>query len=432
MKFTLHKILALLARLTIKKYKPEVIAVTGSYGKSSTKEAIFATVRLVKRAGHSHGSYNNELGLPLAVLGEISPGRSVKGWLYLFGRALKRLFVNDWTYPELLVLEMGADKPGDIAKLVKIAPPTTGVLTSIANVHREFYPSLKAIATEKRSLLKALPRNGCAIINVDDDMVAGTKLSAGLKIIGYGMNGDADVRGSEAKLWFDLKNGEIAGGIRFKVEYRGSVIPVQIPGTLGKPVIYAALAAFAVGVSRGDNPLDTARALDNYRPLPGRLRLLAGIKNSAIIDDSYNASPDAMRAAIDVLNNDCMKEYRRWAVLGDMRELGLLTEIEHQKIGAYVAESKIERLVTVGARAKIIAAEAVKQGMSKANISSFDEAMTAGKYIQSEMEEGDVVLVKGSQGVGKDMIRLEKVVIEIMHNPELAEYLLVRQGKEWK
>lgn len=431
MRIVLHKLLALVAKLTVKKYKPEIIAITGSYGKSSTKEAVYAAVKQGKRTGYSHGSYNNEIGLPLTVLGETSPGRSVAGWLSLFGRALKRLLVTDWSYPELLVLEMGADKPGDIGKLVKIAPPQTGILTAIANVHREFYPSLKAIAIEKRKLLKALPKNGYAILNADDDMVMGTKLPSSNKIITYGMHADAMVRASEIKLWFNMKDEEVTGGIRFKVEYRGSVIPVQISGTLGKPVVYAALAAFAVGISRGENPLDTVRALDKYHPLPGRLRLLPGIKNTAIIDDSYNASPDAMCAAIDVLVDESMRDHRRWAVLGDMRELGVLSEIEHEKIGKYVATQGIDRLVTVGARAKKIASTAIESGMSESSVASFDDAVSAGKYIQQETKEGDIVLVKGSQGVGKDMIRLEKVVKEIMRNPEQAEYLLVRQGKEW-
>lgn len=432
MKLILNKILALLAKLIIKKYQPEIIAVTGSYGKSSAKEAIFTVVRPNKRASKNYGSYNNELGLPLTILGEKSAGRSVAGWLKIIYRALNKLLVNDFSYPELLVVEFGADKPGDIRRLVNIARPTTSVLTAIANVHREFYPSLKDIATEKRTLIKALPAKGIAILNADDDMVIGTKVLSSVKVISYGMGEGATVKGSDISLWFSMKDEEVSGGIRFKVSYRGSVIPVQISGTLGRPAVYAALAAFAVGVSRGDNPLDIVRALDKYEPLPGRLRLLEGIKHTAIIDDSYNASPDAMRAAVDVLCDKEFEGHKRWAVLGDMRELGVLTEVEHEKIGQYVADKKIDRLVTVGARAKIIASEAVKHGMSEDAVNVFDAAEEAGKFVQNEINSGDVILVKGSQGVGKDMIRLEKVVKEIMKNPELAEYLLVRQGKEWK
>lgn len=432
MKAIITKILAKLARAIVRKYQPFVVAVTGSYGKSSTKEAIFAVVRENSSAHRSLGSYNNELGLPLAVLGEESPGRSIFGWIGLLFRAIRRLVVIDVEYPKMLVLEMGADKPGDIAELVKIAPPNVSVLTAIANVHRENYSSLDDIAKEKRTLINALGKNGVAVLNADDELVVKTALPRGVRAITYGVHNTADVRGSEPRLWFTMKNGEVSGGVRFKIEYAGSVIPLQVPGTLGEPVMYAALAAFAVGVASGENPLDVARALDNYQPLPGRLRLLAGIKETAILDDSYNASPDAMRAAIATLCDEVFVGHRKIAVLGDMRELGAVSDEAHSEIGVYVAAQAIDLLVTVGARAKGIAKSAVEAGMTAERVVSFDDAISAGKYVQQHLVSGDVVLVKGSQGKGADMIRLERVVKEIMQQPELADFLLVRQGKQWQ
>lgn len=432
MKIILIRVLAKLAQLIIVKYQPSIVTVTGSYGKSSTKEAVYAVLKDNAPSGRSQGSYNNELGLPLAILGESSPGRSVVGWLRLYFKAIHLLLINDASYPKVLVLEMGADKPGDIAQLVKIAPPQVSVLTAISNVHRENYKSLDDIATEKRTLINSLGDRGVAILNADDKLVASTVVPRGVKVLTYGVHTLADVRGSEPRLWFTMKNGEVSGGVRFKIEYAGSVIPLQVPGTLGEPVMYAALAAFAVGVARGGNPLDVARALDNYQPLPGRLRLLNGIKDTAIIDDSYNASPDAMRAAIAVLCDEVFAGHRKVAVLGDMRELGAVSDESHAEIGVYVASHNIDLLVTVGARAKGIANSATEAGMPIERVVSFDDAVSAGKYVQQHLESGDVVLVKGSQGKGADMIRLERVVKEIMQQPELAEFLLVRQGKQWQ
>lgn len=421
---------AIIARAVIKKYQPRIVAITGSYGKTSTRELLYTVISGFTTTTRSYGSYNNELGVPLTILQEKTAGKSIIGWLKIFYRGCM-LLIKRIDYPETLIVEMGADKPGDIQYLTTIAPPNTAVLTAISNAHREYYSSLKAIASEKRSLLRALPANGFAILNADDELVSGSRVPQGVTKLTYGVINQATVQAEDCKLYFNMSNGEVTGGVRFKIKYHGSTIPVHLPNVMGLPIVYSALASFAVAIAHGYKPLDIAARFADYKPVSGRLRLLPGIKNTAIIDDSYNSSPDAVRAALQVLSDDVFNGHRRWAVLGDMRELGVVSEESHKQLGSLVAELGIDRLVTVGKRAVVIADYAMKGGLLPEQIQSFADPVSAGKYVQENIIEGDVLLIKGSEGKGQDMIRLEKVVKEIMREPQLAEYLLVRQSKEW-
>ncbi|PJE75473.1 hypothetical protein COV04_04695 [Candidatus Uhrbacteria bacterium CG10_big_fil_rev_8_21_14_0_10_48_11] len=429
MRKILYTYLAVLARLLLKRYKPLIIAVTGSVGKTTTKDMIAAALSSSYRVRASACSYNNEVGMPLTIIGVPSGHRSIFGWLGVIVNATSLIFFYQKRYPQVLILEMGADHPGDLAYLTSLAKPDISVLAAISSAHLEFFKSLEEVAMEKRTILENLKPKGIAVLNEDDAMVLASKVRKDVTVFRYGLSDKADVTATEPRPYFNgIEEKHIDGGITFKLNYKGSSVPVHFEGILGKPAIASALAATSVGLSLGMNLVDISHAFEKYRGTPGRLRLLAGVKGTTIIDDSYNASPIAMVAAVTALaETPKEKKQWRWAILGDMAELGSETERGHEAVGKELAKQQIDGLVTVGERARMIAQAARGAGLDARNIFSFSKAEEAGKFLQERLETGDVVLIKGSQ-----IMRMEKIVKEIMADPKNAKTLLVRQGSEWQ
>lgn len=422
-------ILQLEARAVLRKYKPEIIAITGSVGKTSTKEAIATVLADHFFVRKSAKSYNSELGVPLTVLGLTTGWNSLLHWIRNLVDGAKLIFKKQ-PYPELLILEIGADRPGDIATLVRWVHPHVVVVTAIGEVpvHVEFFAGRKDLAKEKSALLRHLAPNDIAVLNADDEVVADMMQETRAKHISYGREAHAVVRGTEYMLTYqaDSNGTRRPLGITFKADYKGSTVPIKIDGVFGRPVFYAALAAMAVAAAKGLNFVDAAAALSRFHGVPGRLRLLEGIKGSTIIDDSYNASPTALHAALDLLHE--LPARRRICILGDMLEIGRYTIQAHMDAGGRLAEFA-DVLITVGSRAKFFAEGARERGMDNSSIFSYvnreaaDEDIDA---IQAQLGAGDVVLVKGSQGM-----RLEYLVEAIMAHPERKKELLVRQEDEW-
>ena len=447
-KSILQKILAVLARATIWKYKPLIIGITGSVGKTSTREAIFAVLKKKYKVRTAEKNYNNEIGLPLAILGIPHHGRNIFRWAYSLIRANKRIV---WyvPYPEILVLEYGVDHPNDMDYLLSIAKPNIVVVTAIGDipVHVEFFENPEDLIKEKAKLVEVLPSDGYAILNHDDYAIYDMKEKTCARVLTYGTEEHADLkitnykpdarRGrvptetSELQIIKDEKLGDIPDGISFKLEYGGNVVPIRLHNTFGMPQAYSVTAAVAVGLVMKMNLVEISEALKDYAPPAGRLRLLKGIKNSFILDDTYNASPEAMRAALDTLKS--LPGKRKIAVLGDMLEIGRYTEQAHRAIGDRSAEF-VDLLFCVGPRAKFIADEALTRGVERnarqlepKQVFKFDDALSAGRALDPIIQEGDIILVKGSQAM-----RMEKAVEEIMAHPERAEELLVRQDEYWK
>ncbi len=415
LKIFLQKLLRLCAILVLKKYKPSIIGITGSVGKTSAKEATYAILKNHFNVRRNIKNYNNELGVPLTILG-IETSTSFVYWL---GNLLKifALLVFPMPYPKILILEVGVDKPGDMKYITDFVLFDIGIITAIGPAHIEFFGSLEAIAKEKGNLIKSLPKDGFAILNNDDDLVLGQKEKTKAKVLTFGFQGESDIKANVEK-----ENGTILG-LSFKMSYQGSFVPVRLPGTLGKHQIYAALAGAGVGIALGLNLIEIAEGLKEFPSLPGRMKLLAGIKGSLIIDDTYNSSPVASFAALEVLSK--LPAPRKIAVLGDMLELGEFSEENHRKVGEKAGKI-VNLLVTVGPASKILADAAIKKGLIKADVFSFDTADEAKLKVQELIRPGDLILVKGSQGM-----RMEKVVKEIMAEPEKAKELLVRQDPEW-
>lgn len=426
MKKLIEKILKIFAQTIIEKYQPLVIGITGSIGKTSTKEAVFTVLSGKNNVRHNIKNYNNEIGVPLTIIGVEAQGRSILGWLNVFFKAASLLIIKNKNYPEILILEMGVDHPGDMDYLTQIVKCQIGIVTFIGTAHLEYFNSVEKIQKEKGKLIESLNRDGYAILNYDNEKAREIRNISKVKILTYGFDAKADIRAQEVISSFDKNN--ILQGTSFKLSYHGSSVPVFLPGILGNSAVYSALAGAVVGIIRGMNLIDISQALRNYKPPRGRMNLMAGIKNTLIIDDTYNSSPPAVMAALGILKEVPVKEgARKIVVLGDMLELGGYSEEGHQDAGKYLAKLEFDKLITVGEYSRDIDRGAKEAGMHEDAIFHFADVSSAGRFLQEIMRTGDLILIKGSQGM-----RMEKIVKEVMAEPEKASELLVRQDVGWQ
>jgi len=439
-------ILTIESRLIVRKYKPFIVAVTGSVGKTSTKDAIFCVLQNHERyVRKSEKSLNSEIGLPLTIIGVPNAWRSLSGWLDNIFKGLKMILKKS-DYPSCLVLEIGADHPGDIKKVAKWLPADIVVITKVSRtpVHIEFFKSYEEVLVEKASLIDALKKEGTLILFADDDNVRDLEKRAkdiNAKVLTFGIERPATARAQNYK-------GAIESGISFDLDLVGENKTVNIKNVLGKVYLYPLLAAACVGKSRNIPLNEIVDSLNKFEAPIGRMNIIAGINGSMIIDDTYNSSPDAVHFALEALkdlkintSSNALKENfgmvnlsdipigevsnRKIAILGDMMELGKFSAEEHRKVGKEV--SKIANiLITVGPRARLIGEEAVKDGMPSEYVKSFDSSTDAIPYVVSLVRAGDIVLVKGSQSP-----RLERISKALLREPEKADKLLVRQEEEW-
>lgn len=420
------RILQLEAALVVRRYEPKVVAITGSVGKTSTKDAIYSVVASRAYARKSEKSFNSELGLPLTILGRPNAWNNPFRWAENIIDGLF-LILRRGKYPEWLVLEVGADRPGDISSVATWLPVDIAVITRLPEVpvHVEFFDSPQAVVEEKASLIKALKKNGTLVLYGDDERTARLNERAeGKKIITFGFSPEADVRASNLRAVFEEGVHPMPIGMTATIEAAGDSAPIEVLGTAGAHALLPALAGVAVGRALERPLIDILEALKGYTPPPGRMHLIRGIKETTIIDDTYNSSPAAASAALESLQQ--LAKGRKIAVMGDMLELGRYSVAEHKKVGA-AAAACADMLITVGLRAHDIAQGALDSGMRDEQILQYDDAKRAGEELQNVLKKGDTILIKGSQGM-----RLERVVEELMQEPERAKELLVRQDEEWK
>jgi len=419
MKIIMVKILQMLARRVLIRYKPTIIGITGSMGKTATKEAVFSVLLKKYNVRKNVGNYNTEIGLPLTILGANPPGRSPYKWLRIYLGALAYLLFRK-NYPQMLVLEMGADRKGDIAQLVKIAPPYVGIITNVGPVHIEQFGSVEGVAREKGIMFRNTVKGGWIIVNADDkETVRLAGYNKGKQVLYSAKGSNAEIQATEISVSRSQNSSTGIAGISFKIVSKGTVTPVLLRGVLGEHQVYPALAAASVAKIFNINNVDVADALQHTKRQPGRMRLLSGIKHTILIDDTYNASPVAMERALETVS-DLEVDGKKYAVLGDMLELGGISEAEHRRLGSIVARLGFDVLCVVGERARDIARGAKKKGMSGDFIFQFKNPAEAGLFVQRRIEQGDLVLVKGSRGV-----RMERIVKEIMAEPERSSELLV-------
>jgi UDP-N-acetylmuramoyl-tripeptide--D-alanyl-D-alanine ligase len=355
-----------LARYWRRKHDVRVIGVTGSVGKSTTKEVIAEVLNQRYRTIKSPGNMNNEIGLPLTIL-RIDPGT------------------------ERAVLEMGLYVPGEIALLCDIALPEIGVVTNIGTVHAERAGSQEDIFRGKSELVRALPANGVAILNKDDPWVRKMADLCIARTFFYGLDPTSD-------LWADELEGLGLEGIRFQLHYQREIMHVHLP-MIGQHSVHTALRAAAVGLADG---LTWQEILDGLRQGNSQLRLTVVHTESGalLLDDTYNASPESMLAALNLLAE---LKGRKVAVLGDMLELGQYEKQGHEVVGVRAAEVA-DTLITVGELGHMIAEAALRAGLRSDKITEFENQDEVINHLRKLLTDGDVVLVKGSHGIRMDRI----------------------------
>ena len=349
-----------LATAVRKLWGKPLIAVTGSAGKTTTKEAIAQVLSARFRVLKSEGNFNNHFGLPLMLL-KLEPEYDVA------------------------VIEMGMSHAGEIRALAKIAQPEIGVVTNVAAVHLEFFDSLAGIARAKYELIESLPLSGTAVLNADDEYVSQFGRGFKGKVVQYGLGATADVRAENIR----SKGTE---GTEFDVVTGTSREHATLP-LVGEHNVLNALAAVAVGVERGLKPAEAAAALATLTPADKRGQVLQ-VGNITVINDCYNSNPKALEAMVDALA--AMNARRRIVVAGEMLELGPAGEEMHRRAGDHISEKKIDVLIGVRGLAQAMVGAAAQAGARAEFVVSSEDA---GEWLAREARDGDVILLKASRGV---------------------------------
>ena len=388
-----------------------MVGVTGSVGKTTTKEMIHSVLSRRFRTLKSEGNYNNEIGLPLALL-QLTP------------------------HHERVVVEMGMYALGEIAQLAQIAQPVIGVVTNVGPVHLERLGTLERIAQAKRELVEALPPQGVAVLNGDDKRVMDMASHTQARVLCYGLR-------PECEVWADGIVSQGLEGVRFRLHHGGEVLHVGTP-LLGRHSVHAALAAAAVGLVEGESWEEIVAGLQEIS-VHLRLVALPGPHGSILLDDTYNASPGSTIAALNLLEE---LPGRKIAVLGDMLELGDLEEEGHRKVGRRALEV-VDVLITVGRLGSIIGQEALACGMNEAQVLMVEDNQAAINHLRkliactgrmswegqarggqstSEGDDADykvvdVVLVKGSRGMA-----MEGIVNALAQGPKVGATLCGHPG----
>jgi UDP-N-acetylmuramoyl-tripeptide--D-alanyl-D-alanine ligase len=357
-----------LASFWRRKFNPRVIGITGSVGKSTTKELVAEILSSRFRTLKNQGNLNNEIGLPLTML-RLGPGY------------------------QKVILEMGFYYPGEIAQLCEIALPQVGIVTNIGTVHAERAGTRETIARGKSELVQALPPapSGTAILNLDDPLVAAMQKMTRANVFFYGLN-------SSAELWADHIESDGLKGLHFHLHYHGETFVTHAP-LIGQHSVHTILRAIAAALIE-EMPIE--EAINALQHASGQLRLVAArtSEGALLLDDTYNASPESTLAALNLLAE---LPGRKIAVLGGMFELGEYEREGHEKVGVRAAQVA-DQLITLGDLAKTIAFYANEAGMDKQFISSYDEPDQVVEMLRSTLAKGDVVLVKGSHGLRMDHI----------------------------
>jgi len=355
-----------LATAVRKLWGKPLVGVTGSTGKTTTKEAIAHVLGSRFHVLKSEGNFNNHFGLPLMLL-KLQPEHDVA------------------------VIELGMSHAGEIRALAKIAQPEIGVVTNVAPVHLEFFDSIAGIARAKYELVESLPASGTAVLNTDDEYVSQFGRDFKGKVIMYGTKATADVRaGNVQSLGTE--------GSTFDVVTAAGSVPVRLP-LVGEHKVFNALAAVAVGLTRGLTLAEAAGALATLRPADKRGQVVQ-LGNITVVNDCYNSNPKALQAMIDALA--AINAKRRIVVAGEMLELGPASKEMHHAAGRHAAEKKIDVLLGVRGLAEAMVEGAQKAGM-RAEFVQTPEG--AGEWLAREARDGDVVLLKASRGV-----KLEKAL----------------------
>lgn len=409
-------LLRVLAKKKLEKINPKIVGITGSVGKTSTKDAIAEVLARRFSLRKSQGGYNSEFGTLLSILEKQSAYSSFGKWMKIIFESAVENFKKVSRY-DFFVMEMGVDKPGDMDEILKVVRPDIMIFTAVKDVHRAEgqFPNREAILEEKSKACFAVPENGWVVLNHDDMFVKQLENKLIAQIIKVGTEEGADIRARNVS--------SVPDGLKFTLCYEGNEIAVHLKNLLGECHVLTVLCAIAVGFICGLQWKTIEAGLHEFRLPPGRMGKIEGKNGSVIIDSSYNASPATVEEALKVLDSF---HGRKIAALGSMNELGELAESAHIKVGKLAAQYA-DVLVLVGAFAEQMAEGANRAGMVRSMIHIFKNSREAGNFLSKMLEKNDVLLAKGSQ----NNVRMEYVVKACMKEPEKARQLLVRQEPYW-
>ncbi len=411
------------AQVLLKRTRPKIVAITGSVGKTSTKDAVYAVLKEHVHARKSEKSFNSDIGVALTVLGLSNGWNNPFLWVKnIFDGALHALFQSN--YPKVLILEMGVDRKGDMKRLTQWIKPDVVVVTRLPDVpvHVEYFNSPAEVVEEKMQLVYALKSDGVFIYNNDDQKIVEHLPEVRQQSFGFSRYSPSHFTAQNDMVIYD---GAVPAGVAFTIEHIHQKQQVQVLGSLGVQHAYTFAAALAVGTVFGVTIADAVAALKKHVPPSGRMRIIPGVNGSLIIDDTYNSSPVACEHALQTLS-ELVCAGRKIAVLGDMLELGQFSVREHERIGEFLA-AKVDMLVTIGVRARKIAEGALEHGLSEKCIFQYEDVQQAISEVKRMVGEGDFLLVKASQG-----IRAEKLVKALMKDQKKARQFLVRQDNFWE
>lgn len=351
------------------KYNIPVVGITGSVGKTSTKDMIACVLAKQYEVLKTQGNFNNEIGLPLTILN-----------------------LND--SHEIAVIEMGMSGFGEISRLTAIAQPRIAVITNIGVSHIEKLGSQQGILKAKLEILEGLQPGGLVVLNGDDPLLRGLNGKVGFKTVYYGMNPELDYAAQDY-----MSLGEAGTQFNIKLGEKTYKVAIPVPGVHN---VYNALAAIAVGIEMNIPMNVIINGIAKYSPGNMRQNIIThnGIK---IINDAYNASPQSMQAAINVLEELCTKT-RGIAILGDMLEMGDMAKELHYSVGSFIKDKKIDYLITVGKEAKNIMQAVIDSDNKTIKLQHFESNNDALDYILSIIERGDFILIKGSRGMKMELI----------------------------
>lgn len=403
--------LKLISRLVLRRRRPSVVAITGSVGKTTTKELTARMLSERYRVRSSEGNYNTEIGVPLTIIGAAQPKTFGDWWRALWHGW--RLVFSGEDYPEVLVLELAADHPGDLKHLTSFVRPDAAIVTNVRNVHLEAYGSVEQIAEEKSWPVKRLKPDGVAILNRDDRRTRAMHQLAPGQTLYYGFDDGANAYVTNVK---QTAHGQTAT-IHFRQGAGGKAESYPLKtALLGRHQLYATMAAFAAARFGEVDPKQALESIIHVQAPPGRLRVFRGKGRLTILDDTYNASPQATLAALETLYH--FKGPHR-AILGDMKELGPESQKGHRDVGE-VAGKFLDELVVVGEESNHTAEAAKTVGMSPDKIHFAGNAAEAADLINQD-KKGGTVLVKASQSM-----YLEQAVKALLADPRDAKYLVQR------
>jgi len=373
--------LGAIARVWRGRFSVPLVAITGSSGKTTTKEMLTAIASLSRKVLATTGNLNNQIGLPQTLFG------------------LR-------TEHELVIVEMGTNSPGEIAKLAAIAAPNIGLITNIGPAHLEGLGSLEAVREEKGSLFKAMNGRGTAILNHDDEMIGLLARRWQGDSIRFGLRAGADITATR------IESASMEGS-RFNLIVGGIGIPVRL-GVAGQHNVLNALAAAAAATALGFDRHEIAGGLARFRPVPGRMEIRALGNGAFLIIDTYNANPASVLEALKTLQG-LRGTGRAVAILGDMLELGERAPELHAWIGAKIVETAVDKVFLKGDLSRSTAAGATTAGLAGERIAFFDDPRSVVRSLQDHLAKGDWILVKGSR-----RMKMEKVAEAIIQAFDLS------------